>query len=404
MLPRSLLRRTLFLLKFMSRNHAAPIERNTLYEIDTTWDKVNSVPISQVLTKAHQGRSQTNYASLILSEEAEFLVDVEIEGSIYKLLVDTGSSDTWIAQSDFQCLDRRGNEISQADCSFGKTYPGSFEQNNDGTLKIRYGGNSTAKGYFGKLNLTIAGTTVQDATIALVNETHWNGDGVYSGILGLGFGTLTERYIDGVGVDYDPIFQRMYQQDLVSKEMFSLALNRNTGGYMAFGGLPPVEYDESSWAKVPIQRRLIEHKLPKYDRYWIEVDDVVYKDRNETVTKLAKPEMYLVDSGNTQLELPLQTAHDINSLFEPPAAPNGSSVQCNAIAPNISLSIGGKTFAIDPEDMIQRKMEGGCFSGVAPASIRRNREFLIVGNVFLRNVLAVFDLGDGVIKFANQIN
>jgi len=38
----------------------------------------------------------------------------------------TGSSDTWLAQKGFQCVNVKGKNQPEADCSFGPVYNGTF--------------------------------------------------------------------------------------------------------------------------------------------------------------------------------------------------------------------------------------------------------------------------------------
>ena len=45
----------------------------------------------------------------------------------------------------------------------------------------------------GKEHVTLAGIEVQDQTIAVVRKAAWYGDGVSSGLLGLGFPQLTNE-------------------------------------------------------------------------------------------------------------------------------------------------------------------------------------------------------------------
>ena len=130
-----------------------------------------------------------------------------------------------------------------------------------------YADGTYVSGYFGYDDVTIAGLTAQHQRIAIVNSTYWYGDGKTSGLLGLAYPYMTS--LDGPYENqplYDPIFTTLWKNKLISP-MFSVALSRaieqkpngkaddrgSETSYLAFGGLPPVKYDESSWARTPIQ-------------------------------------------------------------------------------------------------------------------------------------------------------
>lgn len=55
-------------------------------------------------------------------------------------------------------------------------------------------------------------------------------------------------------IPYNPLFTTMYTEQLIAP-LFSIAINRDTSGpsgYLALGGTPPVEFNQS-FAVTPIQ-------------------------------------------------------------------------------------------------------------------------------------------------------
>ena len=121
-------------------------------------------------------------------------------------------------------------------------------------------------------DVTIAGIKVKKQEMALVTDAYWWGDGSISGILGLGYNAITNAYIGndsafnnpnitgtapGSHISYSPIVTSMIAQGL-NPPWFSLSLTRPTGkspaagGYLAFGGLPPVSVDPAAFESTPI--------------------------------------------------------------------------------------------------------------------------------------------------------
>ena len=63
-----------------------------------------------------------------VQHQAEYVMDVTFDGHNYSMIVDTGSSDTWIASSEFKCYSaRRGRlvgPITPAECGIMLTFKG----------------------------------------------------------------------------------------------------------------------------------------------------------------------------------------------------------------------------------------------------------------------------------------
>jgi hypothetical protein len=117
-------------------------------------------------------------------------------------------------------------------------------------------------GTFGFEDVTIGGITAKHQQLAVVNYTCWWSDGQTAGLLGLGYPLMTgmDGY-DDPSHAYDPVFTSMWKQER-TPPLFSIALSRDRGNetegksdgsYLAFGGIPPIDYDESSWSRIPIQ-------------------------------------------------------------------------------------------------------------------------------------------------------
>jgi len=143
-----------------------------------------------------------------------------------------------------------------------------------------YGDGTFASGLLGYQDLTIGGgIKVKNQEIGLVNRTFWEGDGYGSGLPGLAFPASTAAYVgDDLNIDnrteagsvkpgdrmfYSPLVQTMISQGL-NPPLFSLAMQRVNrkslndpgsanapGGFVAFGGLPPVAVDPSAFATTP---------------------------------------------------------------------------------------------------------------------------------------------------------
>lgn len=168
------------------------------------------------------------------------------------LVLDTGSSDTWIVHNGFECLDdENGYKVNQAMCHFGPTYNGTFQEGQikDENFKIPYMDGTIVSGVLGHSDVTIGGVKVTNQEIALVDKAYWTGDNFTSGILGLAYKQLTAAFrgadatrddftegnAPGNFVHYSPIVQTMIAQGL-NPPLFSVALQRSTTANAAVPG------------------------------------------------------------------------------------------------------------------------------------------------------------------------
>lgn len=229
------------------------------------------------------GRSGKTYGSattIAALEGVGVSLQVGFGGQKFQLLVDTGSSDLWVATENFTCVgtDNGPKYPTQADCAFGRLYkaaPG-FAAIPDRNFNLTYAGLGAITGVPGHDTVTAAGISVPSAHVNLVNEAFWTGDNVTSGVIGLAYPYLTSQYagtdpdkdVVGKQIPYKPFFTTMYENTNVPP-VFSLALERKPGSYgllaggkIAFGGLPPVNYTGGF-----AQSTIIKHKvIPGYPK------------------------------------------------------------------------------------------------------------------------------------------
>jgi hypothetical protein len=131
--------------------------------------------------------STTNITSLEIG--SEFSTEVSFGTQTFELIIDTGSSDTWVVESGFTCTSlSTGQKTTEAACDFGPVYTkdSSFSQISGETFSIEYGDGETLTGIFGTDEVTVAGIKV-DQQVALVTSAEWQGDSTTSGLMGLAY-------------------------------------------------------------------------------------------------------------------------------------------------------------------------------------------------------------------------
>ncbi|KEY74838.1 hypothetical protein S7711_06522 [Stachybotrys chartarum IBT 7711] len=356
-----------------------------------------------------------------------FDVQVQLGNQTFYLLVDTGSSDTWVAKTGYTCFNAETNvEVSSQECNWNPTYnaPASLRYIDDQWFGVQYG-TGIALGRMGIENVTLGGITVPEQIVGIVDRTTDKGDGINSGVLGLGFPTLTSAHPGSEfenntlslitnRVIYDPIFVSMYKQGLV-EPWYSIAIDRlprNTptgpGGWLGLGELPPVEHSDD-WATAPIE---ITNGIPDefYQRgpeislMTLTIDSISWGSPLSPTTNTTSFQG-VVDSGNPMNLIPIEIAESFNSQFEPPAEFDRDSglyiVDCNAEVPSLGVTIDGHIFWHNSQDLIaQDHTSGICYSTISTPAEGFGIQLHFLGDAFLKNVVAVFDFGSKEMRFA----
>ena len=359
-----------------------------------------------------------------------FATDLKIGSQSFQATVDTGSSDTWVVGRGFQCISS-GARVPESKCMFGPAYNISsrFKRIPNENLNLTYDDGSCVTGVFGKETVTIAGIPIKNQQVGVVDYASYAADGVSSGLIGLADPSLTSAF---AGTDpaldytsqiiYNPVITNLFNTGYVAP-VFSLALERSSissgtaaGGFLAIGGLPPV-VSSPIFATAPFQLATITDASTnistlQYQYYTIVVNSFTYERSDETNwTHPGFPSRFppltnsshhqvIVDSGTVLIYLPTGIANAVNELFDPPAVYDASTehyvVNCSAKAPEFGVEIDDQTIYVNEKDLIQDSGNGSCVSGISDAG----SGLLILGDVFLKNVLAVFDLGASEMRFA----
>jgi hypothetical protein len=350
--------------------------------------------------------------------EPYIYTDLAFGSQSFKVLLDTGSSDTWLLSSEFTCLIGKAPQ-PQSECNAGPLYyiDGNFTEIPGQKLHAQYS-RAVADGYPGTVPVTLAGlTTTAEVGIVeqlvslrscLLSYTDWcqsnpggSMAGLASGILGLAFSPITSNYPANVpwspNVTYIPsksIMTTIFESREIPHK-FSLAVSRGAegssdGGTLTIGGLPNLDDPRvnatNDFASTPLTPS-VDFQRTYIAWYTITVDGFYYGTLgNMTANTNSTP--YILDSGAPTIDLPPDDYERWLSMFEP-RIPRGTKedpeVSCNATIPILEFRIGGKLFPLNPVDLVVL-IGGRCYSKVG-----KGAPPYTLGDRFYRNVLAVHD-------------
>ncbi|USW47283.1 Putative aspartic peptidase A1 family, aspartic peptidase, active [Septoria linicola] len=356
-----------------------------------------------------------------------FLADVTVGGEPFQVVIDTGSSDLWLAVSGFQCFDPVTRaSLEQSLCEFGSPYDPSlsvsFTTVPNQNFNISYADGEYLNGGLGLDTFSMAGIEVPKQQFGVVDIAAWYGDGISSGLIGFAYRTLTSAYagtdpradVRGRPIPYTPLFVNMYEQQNVPA-IFSIAIDRNTstGGVLALGGIPDIQHSPT-FVTTPIQGVRVNATSGRqvYEFYTIDIDGyAMSEDRStrfnsyEYIDSMKTPLVRngsdtVVDSGTSLCYVPDDVAEATAALFDPPAYfdfdQNAYFVNCESRAPVFGVGIAKKIFYVNPADLIIRIQNNVCVMGIQS----NGGGLSILGGTWLKNVLAVFDVEGEQMRFA----
>lgn len=287
---------------------------------------------------------------------------------------DTGSSDFWVVSRDI--LTESGAKKYEI---FEPKQSTTFKKVPDATWKITYGDGSTANGDVGTDIVRVAGIAVKQtiefpkaASLGFVTP------GI-DGLVGLGF-----RSNNGVRPDRaNTLIESMVQQKAISEPLFSTKYVRGGNGEFAFGFIDKNDMKgDISWTPVDNKRG-----------YWI-INSSKARVAGQIIDR-ASDNQCMIDTGTTICLLDDELVDAIYAATPGArydAKQAGYVVPTGTVGPTVELQIGDRFFQV-PGNQIGRKFDD---SGVSYGAFqsRGDLPFDIIGVTFLRNILAVFDIGN----------
>ncbi|XP_047631557.1 pepsin A-5 [Phacochoerus africanus] len=341
--------------------------------------------------KTHKHNPASKYfpeaASLIGDEPLENYLDTEYFGTIgigtpaqdFTVIFDTGSSNLWVPSvycSSLACSDH--NQFNPDDSS---TFEATSQE-----LSITYGTGSMT-GILGYDTVQVGGISDTNQIFGL-SETEPGSFLYYApfdGILGLAYPSISAS-------GATPVFDNLWDQGLVSQDLFSVYLSSNddSGSVVLLGGIDSSYFTGSlNWVPVSVEG------------YWqITLDSITMYGESIACSGGCQA---IVDTGTSLLTGPTSAIANIQSYIGASENSDGEMViSCSSIdsLPDIVFTINGIQYPLSPSAYILQD-DDSCTSGFEGMDVPTSSgELWILGDVFIRQYYTVFDRANNVVGLA----
>ncbi|XP_071982604.1 pepsin A-like [Engystomops pustulosus] len=291
----------------------------------------------------------------------------------FSVVFDTGSADFWVPSvscTSFACSNHQ---------RFNPRLSSTF-QSSDETVSISYGTGSI-KGALISDNVEVGSIQVTKQSL-IISETesfflHYSH---FDGILGLGFPSLS---VSGT----PPVFDNMWSQGLIPKDIFSVYLSSGSGSVVVFGGIDDSLYTGSlHW--VPVT----------HEKFWqITIERVTLDGQ---VVACQDGCQAIVDTGTSviaghpeaigRIQKAIGAQADLYGLYH---------VTCNTISslPDMTITINGMKYLVPASAYISQ------FSGSCTSGFQTTEGPWILGDIFIREYFVAFDRSSNRLGFATAV-
>ncbi|CAG8457985.1 22911_t:CDS:2, partial [Racocetra persica] len=324
-------------------------------------------------------RTTSNVKIGDINNDIGYFGTISIGGQSFNVILDTGSADLWVPSSGCSssaCLNHT---------KFNQVKSSSF-QSLSTPFSIKYGTGSVS-GTSCTDNVVISGITVKNQVFGITTtESNEFTGSQFDGIMGLAFDNLSSQ---GASTP----FSSMVQQKVVTQPIFAFRLSRaadHDTGIITLGGVD-INSFTGTINFVNVVERTGFWEIPMNDAS-VDGNSLGFKNRSA-----------IIDTGTTLLIAPPADVDAIHRKIPGSVLLQEGeyAVPCDTKT-KVALKFNGVSYSIDSRDIARdlvSAIKNLCLSGISPGVVGTNNQWL-VGDVFLKNVYSVFDLGTRSVGFA----
>ena len=309
-------------------------------------------------------------------------LDIGTPSQSLTVLLDTGSSDLWVIQN---C----GSSSCPQYGTFQPAKSSSF-YNNQTEFYVTYGDNSYGSGSWGYDKVSINGQSVGKLSFGVATQSSSK-----IAVLGVGMTGLETTY-SGKKVsspyEYANLPMALKESGQIHTALFSLFLNDLTAstGSILFGAVDTSKFSGNLYT-LPMVNIYAGSGFDNPVEYEVTLQGLGLSSSSSETTITTTKFAALLDSGTTLTILPTSL---MDLVVDALKASYDSSVgyyeiECDSTSDqNMVFDFGGFHISVPLSDFVIDSSSGKCYLGFQGAS----QSFVILGDVFLSNAYAVFDI------------
>ncbi|KAF2970886.1 hypothetical protein GQX73_g2636 [Xylaria multiplex] len=315
------------------------------------------------------------------------------------LILDTGSSDVWVLDSNANLCQSRSLQFLYGTClaTYEPTDSSTYEIVDRDAFEISYLDGSGAEGDYIKDTFHIANTSIEALQVGLAENSTIN-----SGLLGIGFNTNV-----AAAEPYPNIVDLFVEQDLIDTQAYSLYLDdlRAETGTILFGGIDTRKFI-GQLKSVDI---LIDERSRTYSSFTVSLDSLNVGSSSDDLLTQEIP--VILDSGTTLTYLPPRVARQIYAEYEAvdDTADTGLVyANCELLSEEdktLNFHFGGNdgpVIKVPIDELVLDNVKGYIglglelpdlpFNDVCSFGIQPLSGIYLLGDTFLRSAYVVYDL------------
>ncbi|KAI1759104.1 aspartic peptidase domain-containing protein [Hypoxylon sp. FL1150] len=337
-------------------------------------------------------------------------VSVGTPAQTVDLIVDTGSSDVWVLDSDADLCQSRAKQAYYGYClsTYDPSKSSTYSLVSQDSFSIQYVDGSGAQGDYIKDNFSIGGADIEALQMGLAENSTIN-----SGLLGIGFAANV-----AASTPYPNIMNLFQDQDLIAIQAYSLYLDDLFAetGTILFGGLDTKKFI-GKLKTVDIQP----DRYGNYSSFTVVLSSLSTTADNGTVTNYSQTAVPIIlDSGTTLTYIPSSMANHLFDAFDAVDDTSGTGlvyISCDYLTDNKNLTFDfqfggsdGPIISVPVDEMVLDNVKGYIalgldvptlpFDNVCSFGVQPSSDTYLLGDTFLRSAYVVYDLTNKEIGLA----
>jgi hypothetical protein len=361
----------------------------------TAWAKAHKLNVEAKYGNPSSLQKRSSGQNLIVNQDADSsffgTVAVGTPPVAYDVILDTGSSDLWLA----------GTTCQTSACSglakFNPSNSSSFTNQSE-SFSITYGSGNAA-GSLGSDMVQMAGFSVSNQIFAVCDDISTNLlNAPVSGLMGLAFQSIASS-------GASPLWQTLASSNAWDSKLMAFQLTRYNNDSNAKDLEPGGTFTMGATNTSLYTGAIDYNSLADDGSYWLQTISSITSQGNAITVSTGSSAIAAIDTGTTLIGGPATAIAEIYAQIPNSQAGTGNLegyylYPCSTTV-TVTMAFGGKSWPISNDDFKAQQLNSNtCMGAFFELSTGSNAPAWIVGDTFLKNVYSVFSFSPLAVGFA----